>query len=67
VSFAFLESYLATPGVAPLLPPNPEHVRMMIRLYLADLALRKLAYELTHSPERIRVPAHLIVDLLEAT
>ena len=46
---------------------NPEHVRMMIRLYLADQALRKLSFELTHAPERIRVPAHLIVDLLEAT
>ena len=67
MSVAFLESYLATPGVAPLLPQNPEHVRMMIRLYLADLALRKLGFELTHAPERIRVPAHLIVDLLEAT
>jgi maltose alpha-D-glucosyltransferase/alpha-amylase len=67
VSIAFLESYLAAPGVAALLPQNPEHVRIMIRLYLADLALRKLSFELAHSPERIRVPAHLIVDLLEAT
>ena len=40
---------------------------MMIRLYLADLALRKLTFELTHAPERLRVPAHLILDLLEAT
>ena len=53
------------PGVAPLLPQNPEHVRTMIRLYLADLALRKLAFEIMRSPERIRVPARLIVDLLE--
>jgi len=67
VSVAFLESYLESPGVAALLPQNPDHVRMMIRLYLADQALRKLGFELTHSPERIRVPAHLIVDLLEAT
>jgi hypothetical protein len=40
---------------------------MMIRLYLADQALRKLDFQLTHSPDRIRVPAHLIIDLLEAT
>ncbi len=66
VSLAFLDSYLGTPGVAPLLPSNPEHVRIMIRLYLADLALRKLAFQLAHSPERIRVPARLIVDLVEA-
>ncbi len=67
VSLAFLDSYLATPGVAALLPQNPEHVHMMIRLYLADVALRKLGFELAHAPERIHVPAHLIVDLLEAT
>jgi maltose alpha-D-glucosyltransferase / alpha-amylase len=67
VATAFLDAYLAAPGVAALLPSNPEHVRMMIRLYLADFALHKLAFELAHEPERMRVPAHLIVDLLEAT
>ena len=67
VASAFLDAYLATPGVAALLPENPDHVRMMIRLYLADFALHKLSFELAHAPERIRVPAHLIVDLLEAT
>jgi maltose alpha-D-glucosyltransferase/alpha-amylase len=67
VTSAFVQSYLATPGVAELLPKNPEHVRTMIRLYLADVALRKLAFQLTHAPERLRVPARLIVDLLEAS
>jgi maltose alpha-D-glucosyltransferase/alpha-amylase len=66
VSVAFFESYLSTPGIAPLLPSNPEHVRTMIRLFLADLALRKLMFELAHAPERLRVPARLLVDLLEA-
>jgi maltose alpha-D-glucosyltransferase/alpha-amylase len=66
VSVAFVESYLGTPGIAELLPKNPEHVRTMIRLYLADIALRKVAFELLHAPERLRVPAHLIIDLLEA-
>jgi maltose alpha-D-glucosyltransferase/alpha-amylase len=67
VSIAFVDEYLGTPGVAELLPNNPEHVRTMIRLYLADIALRKLTFELTHAPERLRVPAHLILDLLEAS
>jgi maltose alpha-D-glucosyltransferase/alpha-amylase len=67
VSVAFVESYLSTPGVAELLPENPDHVRTMIRLYLADIALRKLTFELTHAPERLRVPAHLILDLSEAS
>jgi maltose alpha-D-glucosyltransferase/alpha-amylase len=64
---AFVQSYLATPGVAELLPKNPEHVRTMIRLYLADVALRRLTFELHHAPERLRVPAHLLIDLLEAS
>jgi maltose alpha-D-glucosyltransferase/alpha-amylase len=67
VASAFIQSYLATPGVPELLPKNPGHVRTMIRLYLADIALRKLAFELSHAPERLRVPAHLIIDLLEAS
>jgi len=66
VASAFLAAYLETPGVAKLLPQNPEHVRIMIRLYLADFALHKLSFQLTHAPERIRVPSHLILDLLEA-
>ena len=67
VSLAYLDSYLATPGVAELLPADPQQVRLLIRLYLIDLALRKLSFELSHQAERIRVPCHLIVDLLEAT
>jgi maltose alpha-D-glucosyltransferase/alpha-amylase len=66
VSVAFVEAYLATPGVAPLLPKDPEHVRTMIRLYLADIALGKLAFALHHAPDRLRMSARLIVDLLEA-
>ncbi len=66
VAVAFVDAYLATPGVGALLPKHPEHVRTMIRLYLADIALRKLTFELTHAPERLRVPARLIIDLLEA-
>jgi maltose alpha-D-glucosyltransferase / alpha-amylase len=66
VSLAYLDSYLATPGVAELLPRNQEQVRMLIRLFLMDLALRKLGFELAHESERIRVPCRLIIDLLEA-
>jgi maltose alpha-D-glucosyltransferase/alpha-amylase len=65
VSLAFIDAYLATPGVDALLPKNPEHVRQMIRLYLADLALRKLSFALSHSPDRLRAPARLIIDLME--
>jgi maltose alpha-D-glucosyltransferase / alpha-amylase len=65
VALAYLDAYLATPGVTELLPRNQEQVRMLIRLFLLDLALRKLSFELAHEAGRVRVPCHLIVDLLE--
>jgi maltose alpha-D-glucosyltransferase/alpha-amylase len=61
----FLAAYLATPGISELLPQNPEQIRALIRIFLIDLALRKLGYELTHAPERIRIPAHALNELLE--
>jgi maltose alpha-D-glucosyltransferase/alpha-amylase len=62
----FLAAYLAAPGISELLPQNPEQIRALIRIFLIDHALRKLAYELTHAPERIRIPAHALNELLEA-
>ena len=66
VSAEYLGAYLAAPGVSPLLPANGEQIRAMLRIFLLELALRKLAYEVTHAPERIRIPSHAIVELLEA-
>jgi maltose alpha-D-glucosyltransferase/alpha-amylase len=66
VSRAYLNEYLQTAGVAALLPPRREDIHALLRLFLLDLALRKLSFELTHAPERIRVPSHAIVELVEA-
>jgi maltose alpha-D-glucosyltransferase/alpha-amylase len=66
VGLAFLDAYLQTPGVAPLLPRNPEHLRVLTRLYIMDLAMRRLQFELAHAPELVRMPCRLVVDLLEA-
>jgi maltose alpha-D-glucosyltransferase/alpha-amylase len=65
VSADFLAAYLATPGIGELLPQNAQHIRQLNRIFLIDLALRKLAYELAHAPERIRIPAHAIHELVE--
>jgi maltose alpha-D-glucosyltransferase/alpha-amylase len=62
----FLSAYLGAPGISELLPRSPEQIRALIRIFLIDLALRKLAYELIHAPERIRIAAHAINELLEA-
>jgi maltose alpha-D-glucosyltransferase/alpha-amylase len=60
----FLEAYLATPGVSTLLPQNSEQLRTLLDIFLLDFAVRKLAYALTHAPDRIRVPSHAILELL---
>jgi maltose alpha-D-glucosyltransferase/alpha-amylase len=62
----FLAAYLAAPGISELLPQNPEQIRVLIRVFFIDHALPKLAYELTHAPERIRIPVHTLNELLEA-
>jgi maltose alpha-D-glucosyltransferase/alpha-amylase len=67
VGAGFLGAYLTTPGVSDLVPANPEHLRSLLNLFALDKAVRKLTFELTSSPERIRIPAHAIVELLEAT
>ena len=35
----------------------------MLDVFLIDLALKKLTFELSHAPERIRVPAHALLEL----
>ena len=66
VSTEYMSAYLAAPGVAALLPSNVDQIRAMLQVFLLDLALRKLSYEVAHAPERIRIPSHAIVELVEA-
>jgi maltose alpha-D-glucosyltransferase/alpha-amylase len=65
VGAEFLNSYLTTPGISKLLPADLEQVRSILRIYLIDLALRKLAFEVVHSPERARIPARAVLELVE--
>jgi len=65
VGAEFLNSYLTTPEISKLLPADLEQVRSMLRVYLLDLALRKLSFEVMHSPERARIPARAVLELLE--
>jgi len=65
VSAAFLSAYRETPGVADLLPADPAQMRGLLRVLLLDQATRKLAYALSHTPERLSIPAHAILELLE--
>ena len=65
VSAEFLNSYLTTPGVSGLLPADLEQVRSLLRIFLLDLALRKVSFECLHTPERARIPAHEVLELVE--
>ena len=38
-------------------------VNAMLDVFLIDLALKKLTFELVHAPERIRVPARALLEL----
>jgi maltose alpha-D-glucosyltransferase/alpha-amylase len=67
VGAEFLNSYLTAPEISKLLPAELEQVRSMLRIYLLDLALRKLAFEIVHSPERARIPARAVLELLEGS
>jgi predicted trehalose synthase len=65
VSTEFVRAYRATPGVAPLLPLEPEHLRNLLMIFLLDRAYRKLSFDLMSGPERIRIPLHAILELVE--
>jgi maltose alpha-D-glucosyltransferase/alpha-amylase len=61
----FVRAYRAVSGVAPLLPSEPDHVRYLLTIFRLEQALRKLSFALVHAPERIRIPAQAILQLVE--
>jgi maltose alpha-D-glucosyltransferase/alpha-amylase len=65
ISEAYLNSYLGTEGIAQLLPPVREQCHALLKIFLLERSLRKLSYQLTFAPERIRVPARSIINLVE--
>ena len=65
VGAEFLNSYLTTAGISSLLPADLEQVRSLLRIFLLDLALRKLSFEAAHAPERARIPAHGVLELVQ--
>ncbi len=65
VATAFVRTYRAAPGAAPLLPAEVEPFRSLLTVFLLDQAFRKLRFELNNAPERVRVPAHAILERVE--
>ena len=66
VGTEFLNSYLTTQNISSLLPADLEQIRSLLRIFLLDLALRKLSFELLHDPQRVRIPAHGVLELVES-
>jgi maltose alpha-D-glucosyltransferase/alpha-amylase len=65
VSGAFLKAYRGAPGVPSLLPNQEDHLRKLLNIFLLERAFHKLNFELGRAPERTRIPAHAILELVE--
>jgi predicted trehalose synthase len=64
---AYVTAYLATPGIEAFVPSNREHLRALLRLFLLECSLRKVAHLAFEAPSRVRIPIHAIFEILEAT
>ncbi len=53
---AFVESYLAYPGLAGLLPPEPDDTLTLLAAFELDKAVYELGYELGHRPDKASIP-----------
>jgi maltose alpha-D-glucosyltransferase/alpha-amylase len=69
VARTFVRAYKDTmehsPSTAALLPSDQNHFRKLLIMFLLDQSFRGISQALAESPERIRIPAHAILELLE--
>ncbi len=64
VSVEYLNGYLGTPGVPPLLPRDQDSRRHLLDLFILEKALYELRYEIHNRPEWARIPLTGILGLL---
>ncbi|HLI82738.1 MAG TPA: maltose alpha-D-glucosyltransferase [Bryobacteraceae bacterium] len=62
---AYRDALQHAPAAATLLPSDQNHFRKLLMMFLLDQSFRRVSDALTESPERIRIPAHAILELLE--
>jgi len=65
VSAAFLGSYLEHAAPGGFLPTDPEHIPILLEIYLLEKALYELSYELNNRPDWVHIPLIGIRQLLE--
>jgi maltose alpha-D-glucosyltransferase/alpha-amylase len=58
-----IETYLATIH-SPLIPRDPEEVRLLLDLYLLEKALYEIRYELAHRPDWLHIPLRAAEQLI---
>ena len=64
----FLQSYRATADAAGFVPPTPDSVRALLRLFLIEKAVYKLRYEVNNRPIWLGIPLRGLAALAaEAT
>jgi maltose alpha-D-glucosyltransferase/alpha-amylase len=60
---AFLAVYLETAKGAGFLPPDPEKLDLLLKLFVMEKTFYELRYELNNRPQWVRVPLQSIVDM----
>ena len=63
----FLQSYRAAANAAVFIPPTPEGVMALVRLFLFEKAVYELRYELNNRPDWLRIPLTGLQSILSAT
>jgi maltose alpha-D-glucosyltransferase/alpha-amylase len=65
VSVAFLKTYLDTVAQSPILPREPDELRILFDAYLLEKAIYELGYELNNRPDWVRIPLRGILNQVE--
>ena len=67
VSSTFLKGYFEAIGTSPLLPQNDADVRALLDLFVLERSLEEIARELAERPDWARIPARMILRVLEVS
>ena len=64
VSAAFLKSYLSTAGSASFVPQTQDDLEIQLTTMLLEKALYEIVYELSNSPDWLRIPLRGVLEPL---
>jgi maltose alpha-D-glucosyltransferase / alpha-amylase len=65
-SWAFLSGYLDAAGNGPFVPKTRDELRLLISAFTMEKAIYELGYEINNRPDWLVVPAHAIVQMIDA-